>query len=127
MTDHATPEQRDVERAIRLRHHATCCGGSNDPCQRCHELATELVAIRNEGISEGLARNCEAVYTEQSAELASLRAERDELRDKVERLRCQQSTEHSWDGDGQCLRCREYATDLLSRLTRQRSGNVRSE
>lgn len=65
--------------------------------------------------------------TEHSAELASLRAERDELRDKVERLRCQQSTEHSWDGDGQCLRCREYATDLLSRLTRQRSGNVRSE
>ena len=87
MTDHATPEQRDVERAIRLRHHATCCGGSNDPCQRCHELATELVAIRNEGISEGLARNCEAVYTEQSAELASLRAERDELRRQVAALR----------------------------------------
>lgn len=61
------PSEKDVERAVVYRNHASCCGGSYDLCQKCAALASEFAAIR----------------AEQSAKVERLRAERDEANDTL--------------------------------------------
>ncbi len=88
--DPVSPEQRDVEpseqddeiaRALvvswQTKH---ALRWTDDSPTLRYDIALAIARVRNEGVSEGLAQKCEAVYAEQSTELARLRGELDAMR-----------------------------------------------